>query len=221
MSMATGDDRDTLMTTDIGELDYNDVVALEKIEDAAISADRRVQPNQLMEDYRAKWARSEAHHQADLRRFRESSDWILRKKRGWSSISDRELNAVSNNERERARKTRNKGDERARKAKPTTPAPAVASVVITREAFNDRLARLEVWLALPGHRQRHLRGRKTDIMGSWVVYQDHVAEHHRRPSLSQFAAALSARLGLPMTRSMTQNRLRLLGTLMAAGGPLR
>ena len=221
MSIAMSDDRDTVMTTDIGELDYNDVVVLEKIEDAAISADRRVQPNQLMEDYRAKRARSEAHHHADLRRFRESSDWILRKKRSWSSISDRELNAVSSDERERARKARNKGDERARKAKSITPAPAVASVVITREAFNDRLAKLEVWLALPGHRQRHLRGRKIDIMRSWVVYQDHVAEHHRRPNPFQFARAFTARFGQPMTPSMAQNRLRLLGNLMAAGGPLR
>jgi hypothetical protein len=222
MSIAMGDNRDTLMTTDIeGELDYNVVVVLEKIEDAAISADRRAQTKQVMEDYRAKLARSEAHRKGERHRFRGSSDSIRRKKRGWSAISDRELKAVNCDERDRGRKARNKRDERTRKAKPTTPAPAIASVVITLEAFNDRVARLEVWLALPGHRQRHLRGRKTDIMRSWVVYQDHVAEHHRRPNPSQFAHTFMARFDQPMTQPMAQNRLRLLGTLMAASGPLR
>jgi hypothetical protein len=221
MSTAMGDNRDTLMTTDIeGELDYNDLVALEWLEANTIAVDC-AQAKQLMEDYRAKLVRSETRHQADLRRFREASDRIRRKKNAWSAKSDRELKALSRDERERARKARNKRDERAKKAKPATPAPAIASVVITREAFNDRLAKLQVWLALPGPRQRHLRGRKADIMRLWVVYQAHVADHGRRPSSGQFASAFKTRFGRPMTRSMAQNRLKLLGTLMAAGGPLR
>jgi hypothetical protein len=222
MSIATSDNRDTLMTTDIeGELDYHDVIVLERIEDAAISADRRAQTKQVMEDYRAKLVRSDAHHKGELSRFKESSNWIRRKKRGWSAISDRELNAVSCDERERGRKTRNKRDERARKPKPATPAPVIPPVVITLEAFNDRVARLQVWLAQPGDRQRHLRGRTADIMRSWVVYLDHVAEHDRRPSRSQFAGAFAARFDQPMTRPMAHNRLKLLGSLMSAGGPLR
>jgi hypothetical protein len=210
------------MTTDIeGELEYSVVVALEKIEDAAISADRRAQTNQVMEDYRAKLIRSDAHHKGELRRFKESRNWIRRKKNAWSAISDRELKALSQDERERARKARNKRDQRARKAKPATPAPAIASVVITQKAFADRLVKLRGWLALPGHRQRHLRSREADIMRAWVIYQDYVTQHGRRPKPAQFAATFIARFGRPMTRSMAQNRLKLLGTLMAAGGPLR
>lgn len=219
--MAMGDNRDMLVSTDFeGELDYNDVVALEKLEASAVAIDR-AKARQLMEDYRAKLVRSNAHRQGELRRFKESSDWIHRKENAWSAISDRELKAPSYDERERARKARNKRDQRARKAKPDTPAPAIAAVVITREAFNDRLARLRIWLALPGDRQRHLRGRKADIMRSWVVYQDHVAEHDRRPSRSQFAGAFAVRFDQPMTRPMAHNRLKLLGSLMSAGGPLR
>lgn len=209
------------MTTDIeGELDYSVVVALEKLEANAVAVDR-AKATQLMEDYRAKLVRSNAHRKGEVRRFQESSDWIHREKNGWSAISDRELKAFSHEERERARKARNKRDQRARKAKPTTPAPAIASVVITLKAFNDRVARLQVWLGLPGPRQRHLKGRKADIMRSWVVYQAHVTGHGRRPNLAQFAATFIARFDQPMTRQMAQKRLKLLGTLMAAGGPLR
>src|SRR5665647_2418261 len=113
------------MTSDIGELDYNDVVVLEKLEASAIVADR-APAKQLMEDYRAKLVRSAAHRKGEVRRFQESSDWIDREKNGWSAISDRELKAFSHEERERARKARNKRDQRARRAKPETPAPAIA-----------------------------------------------------------------------------------------------
>jgi hypothetical protein len=210
------------MTRDIeGELTYNDVVVLEKIEDAAISADRRAQTKQVMEDYRAKLIRSDAHRKDELRRFKLSRNWIRRKKNAWSAISDRESNAPNREERERGRKARNQRDLRAKKAKSATPAPATASAVITREAFTDRLAKLRGWLALPGHLQRHHRGREGEIMRSWVVYHDHVALHGRRPTDGQFASAFTTRFGRPMTRSMAQNRLKLLGTLMAAGRPLR
>jgi hypothetical protein len=209
------------MSTDIDdETEYAITVALEALETAAIAADR-AKAKQLMEDYSAKLVRSNAHHRGELRRFKESSDWIHRKENAWSAISDRELKAPSYDERERARKARNKRDERARKAKPAAPAPASASVVITREGFNDRLARLQVWLARPGHRQRHLRGREADIMRAWIAYQGHVARHGRRPKPIQFADAFTARFDQPMTRQMAQKRLKLLGTLMAAGGPLR
>jgi hypothetical protein len=176
---------------------------------------------QLVKQFDDHQRRMAAKSNAEFDAFDRASDWIRRQKRGWSAISDRELAATSYDERERARKARNKRDERAKKAKPVTPAPATAALTITREEFYDRVTRLQVWLALPGPRQRHLSGRKTDIMCSWVVYQDHVAEHHRGPSLSQFADAFSARFDQPMTRPMAQNRLKLLGTLMAAGGPLR
>jgi hypothetical protein len=210
------------MTTDIeGELEYSVVVALEKIEDAAISADRHAQTKQVMEDYRAKLIRSDAHHKGELRRFKESRNWIRRKKNAWSAISDRELKALSQDERERARKARNKRDERVRKHKPATPTPSTAPAVITREGFEDRLARLKVWLALPGHLQRHHRGREAEIMRSWVLYWAQLAHRGRRPSSGQFASAFTTRFGRPMTHSMAQNRLKLLGTLMAAGGPLR
>jgi len=209
------------MTTDIeGELDYNVVVALEKLEANAVAVDR-ARARQLMEDYRAKLVRSAAHRQRELRGFRDSSDWIHRKENAWSAVSDRELKAFGYEERERARKARNKRDQRARKAKPETPAPAIAAVAITREGFNDRLARLQVWLALPGHRQRHLRRREADIMRAWIAYQGHVARHGRRPNPTQFAGAFTARFDQPMTRQTAQKRLKLLGHLMTAGGPLR
>jgi hypothetical protein len=210
------------MTTDIieGDLDYNVVVALEKLEANAVAVDR-AKAKQLMQDYRAKLIRSDAHRKGELHRFQESSNWIRRTKNTWSAISDRELKAFGYEARERARKARNKRDQRARKAKPATPAPAIASVVITREGFTDRLAKLRGWLALPGHLQRHHRGREAEIMRSWVVYRAHLANLGRRPSFGQFAGAFTTRFGRSMTRSMAQNRLKLLGTLMAAGGPLR
>lgn len=216
-----GDNRDALMTTDIeGELDYNIGVALEKLEANAVAVDR-AKAKQHIKSYKDKQVRSQARHQAHLRRFREASKVIQRTKRGWSALSDRELAAMNPVELQQARKARNQTEHRAKAAPLAAPAPAIASVVITREAFDDRVARLLVWLALPGPRQRHLRRREADIMRAWVLYQDHVARHGRRPSLAQFAETFTARFDQPMTRQMAQKRLGLLDTLMAAGGPLR
>jgi hypothetical protein len=191
------------------------------VEDTAAFADYRERAKQLIKAFRDSALRLEAHRRREVHAFREASDRIERTENVWSAISDRELTASSCDERERARKARNKRDQRARKAKPVTPAPAIAPVVITREGFKNRLTRLKAWLALPGPRQRQLRGREADIMRSWIVYQDHVARHGRRPSLTQFAGALTARSKQPTTRPMAQNRLKLLGHLMAAGGSLR
>jgi hypothetical protein len=178
-------------------------------------------PAQLIKDYRDRQRRWQAKRNAEFEAFDRASDWIRRNERGWSAISDRELTAPSPNERQCARKTRNKKDQRAREAKPVRPAPVMAPVVITVQGYNDRLARLQGWLALSGHHQRHLRGRVADIMRSWIVYQAHVAPHGSKPSLAEFADAFTVRFDQPMTRPMAQNRLRLLGTLMAEGGPLR
>ena len=178
-------------------------------------------PAQLIKDYRERQRRWRAKRNAEFEAFDRASEWIRRNERGWSAISDRELTAANPRERQQARKTRNKKDQRSREAKPVTPAPVMAPVVITAQGYNDRLARLQGWLTLSGHHQRHLRGRVADIMRSWIVYQALVASHDSKPSLAEFADAFTARFDQPMTRPMAQNRLRLLGTLMAEGGPLR
>jgi hypothetical protein len=184
-------------------------------------ADVRAKLKQHIEGYRDGLRRFQVKRDAEWQAFGRASGRIRRIKRGWTALSDRELTATNCYERERARKARNKRDQRVRKVKSAAPAPATEPVVITRAGFNDRLARLRVWLALSGHRQRQLRGRETDIMRSWIVYQDYVARHGRRPSLTQFAGAFTARFDQPMTRQMAQKRSTLLGILMAAGGPLR
>jgi hypothetical protein len=200
------------------------MAALDTSDEAAIeiaTAVAEVYTNQVAKDYWDRRRRSQMKSKAESALFREAGEGIRRIKRGWSPISDREHKARSRDERERARKARNKRNQRARKPKSGAPAPVIAPVVITRDGFNDRLARLRVWLALPGHRQRHHRGREAEIMRSWVVYQVHLAQLGRRPSFGQFAGAFTARFDQPMTRPMAQNRLRLLSILMAAGGPLR
>lgn len=163
--------------------------------------------------------RSKQRRKAELEAFQEAGSRIQRLKRGWSPISDRELTPRSTDERERARKARNKRDQRTKRAKPPTPALTRPSLVVTKEVIAGRVACLETWLALPGHRQRHLCGRKADIMRGWIVHQVHIGRHGREPTLTQFAHAFTARFKQPMTRQMAQKRLALLGVLGAAGGP--
>jgi len=216
----------------VGELDPSDEAAIEAaIEIAGAVADsyseveaKRVKKAALVrlaDSYRDRQLRSKANRKAELEAFDKSEEHIRRIKRGWSPLSDRELAATSRGECDRARKTRNKSDSRAKAASLAPPAPAMLPVVITPGAINDRLARLREWVALPGDRQRHHRGRETDIMRSWVAYQAHVGLHGREPNRSQLAGAFTARFGQPMTRQMARKRLELLGTLMAVGGPLR
>jgi len=164
---------------------------------------------------RKRW--SLAKHEAMLELFQQAHERIRRSKRGWSAISDRELTAGSWEERQRARKARNKREERARKAVKPTPGPA--QPLLTLEEFTARLASLKRWLALPGHRQRHLRGRKADIMRTWVLRRDCMRQYGREPTLAEFADTFVARFEQPMTRQMAQKRLALLALLEAVGGP--
>ena len=99
----------------------------------------RSRTNILADAYRKRLLKSQASRRAEFDTFRKAGERIKRTKRGWSAISDRELSARSPEERERARKVRNKKDERARKTKPATPAPAIAPEMITRKAFSDRV----------------------------------------------------------------------------------
>lgn len=165
--------------------------------------------------------RSRQRRKAEIQLFERARDRIQRLKRGWSPLSDGELTAGGTDERERARKARNKRDQRARKAKPSRPAPTRSSLAVTKEAITSRLACLETWLALPGHRQRHLRGRKSDIMRAWIVYQEYINQHRIEPTSIRFADAFAGRFKQPMTRQMAQKRLALLAILSSADGPLR
>jgi hypothetical protein len=210
--------RDNLDQTDSLVIGGN-LAALGTVEVAVALADVRAQAKIHIKTYHDKLLRWEARRKNEKDRFDESSDRIRRHKRGWSAISDRELAAPSPGECERARKARGKRDQRAREVKPATPAPVIAPVVITLEGFNDRLARLQGWLALPGPQQRHLRGREADIMRVWVLYHDHVGRHGKRPTFAQFASAFTVRFNQPMTRQVAQKRLALLDKLETAGGP--
>lgn len=196
------------------ELNSSDEMA---IEIAGAIADSYV--NQLAQDYRDHKRRSQERRNAELRTFQEAEDRIRRRKRGWSALSDRELNAGSLEERRRARWARCKRDLRARKAKPTPPTSATAPREVTREEFTARLVALKSWLALPGHRQRHLRGREVDIFRAWVLLSDYIARNGRSPTRAAFASAFETRFGIRMSRSMAGNRLMLLAKLEAADGP--
>ena len=92
-------------------------------------------------DYRDHFDRSRAKRQAELERFREVEKAIRRIDRGWSALSDRELEARSREERLRARWARNKRISRARAAKAAPSAPAMVPTIITSETLNDRLVK--------------------------------------------------------------------------------
>jgi len=210
-----------MMPENEAEFSAEEMDILEGLEAASDFAIFRAQMKQHIKSYFEKELRWQARRQAEDQRFVEARKGIRRSREGWSPISDRELAARSPDERERARKARNKRDERAKKRKAAEPAPSTVPAAITREGFTVGLTRLKAWLTLPDHRQRHHRGREAEIMRSWVVYRDYLTQHGRKPSSGKFAGAFKTRFGLPMTVSMARNRLKLLGTLMAAGGPLR
>lgn len=186
------------------------------IELAAPLADARMQS---IRDYQDREKLGKAKSKAQDRIFREIAAKLARPNRGWSPISDRELKSKTREERLRARKARNKQDQRARAAESATRAAAVVIHAITREQFADRLAGLQRWLALPDHRSRNLRRRSADIMRAWVVRRDYVGLHGREPTLAAFADTFAARFKQPMTRQMAQRRLALLAVLEATGGP--
>lgn len=172
-----------------------------------------------IENYRNGQRRLLARRQAQLKAFSEAHERIRRKKRGWSPLSDGELTARGTDERERARKARNKRDQRARSAKQPTPAFTRLPIMVTKEAITGRLVYLKAWLALPGHRQRHLRERASDIMRAWIVYQEYINHHGAEPTAARFAKSFTARFGQPMSRQTGQKRLVLLGILTAPDGP--
>jgi hypothetical protein len=172
-----------------------------------------------IEGYRDHQRRSRIRRKAELATFQEAGERIRRVKRGWLPISDRELAARTSEERRRARWARNKRASRAKVARPKERIPVIAPVTITSECFANRLASLRSWLVLPGPRQRHLRGREGDIMRAWVLYQDQIVLHAKGPSLAEFARAFEARFKKRMTRQMAHNRLTLLLSLEAEGGP--
>jgi hypothetical protein len=193
---------------------------LNSSDDAAIESAAVVDASaKLIKDYRARQRRSQLKRTALLARFREADESIRRIKRGWSPISDREQAAQSFDERRRARWARNKRASRAKVADPKKRAPVIALVTITQEGFDHRLATLRRWLALPGPRQRHLRGRERDILQAWVLYHDQVIIHARGPTLAEFARAFQVRFKQPMTRQMARKRVKLLMALEAEGGP--
>jgi hypothetical protein len=204
------------------EPDCEILTSLDASDDAAIERATSVvdvgaqQHNQSYKEHRR---RSQLRRSAELEAFEQARERIRRIKRGWPAISERELAASNFAERKRARWARNKRDFRARKVKPGLPAPAISPVVMTRKSFDDRVSSLRRWLALPGHRQRHLRGREADILRTWTLFRDHVSRHLRGPTLREFAEAFEARFRKPLTRQMAQKRLKLLASLEAACGP--
>src|SRR6476469_8799783 len=89
-------------------LDYSDEAA---IEIAGTLADLH---RQTIENYRRHLRRSNANRRAENEAILHASARIQRVKRGWSSLSNRELVAGNRQARERARKARNKSEQRAR-----------------------------------------------------------------------------------------------------------
>ena len=146
--------------------------------------------------------------------FRSAAQRIERSRRGWTPLTDAELNSTSRDDRERARKARNARDAYRRKKEGTTGGLRVPLAVTHRE-FTKRLATLRRWLALPGHHQRHLRGAKLRIMRAWLVSRLIGPD----ATATDFATEYEARFKEPMTRAQAQKRFKLLTSLRAETGP--
>jgi hypothetical protein len=173
----------------------------------------------------ARWRASEARWAIKAKRDRElfeaAQQRISRQKRG---ISEPTLDEDRGwpEDRQRARWRRHQHDSRARKRKRAddlkpkpTPLPRVE---ITRAELKDRAKTLVDWIAGPGHRQRHHRGRADVIMRAWTVRQHCRDNLGREPSFAEFALGYSQRFKA-MTRDAARRALALLTSLEAEGGP--
>lgn len=170
------------------------------------------------EDYRHDF------NQKARRALKENRGAKRRRDKGWSPLSDRELNAATPEERQRGRNARKNRDLRARcaadaAAKPR-PRPRIAIVPADehRAEVKRRNALLANWTATAGKGQVKLRGREREIMLTWIAYQTEAARGYGTGPAA-FARALTNVLKRPITRQTAGDYLDRLAILEGVGGP--